>query len=307
MSVKGLFKNLKTAVSDFGEDQAMTYAAAVAFYMMLSLAPLLVILVTAAGLLGESARGQLTGVIDSQVGPQAAKTVDTVLERASQRHYAGVISLIIGVALLLFSATGVFVQLQSALNRVWDVKAKGQGVWGWIRTRLASLLLLFGILLLIFASIIVTAGLRLILPDWGILWYVLRYAITFAIFIVLFGMIFRILPDVNIEWRDVWVGSLITTGLFIVGQIAIGFYFSRSTIGSAYGAAGSLVVLLVWLYYSSVILFFGAELTQVYAHARGARITPNKNGEWVERPKKHQDAPSRQTDSTGEPHHGMTA
>ena len=177
------------------------------------------------------------------------------------------------------AATGIFVQLQSALNKIWDVKVKpGGAAFGWIRKRSVSLTMVIGIVLIAFASLFVSAALEMISSGTdNQIWQIVNIGVSLLLFILLFAMIYKYLPDVRISWRDVMAGSVITAILFVVGKWAIGLYLGYSSVGSAYGAAGSVIILLLWVYYASLILFFGAELTQVYARKYGSRILPDKH------------------------------
>ena len=191
--------------------------------------------------------------------------------------------------MLLVGASGVFGQLQDALNTIWEVQPKpGLGVWGFIRGRFLSFSMVLGTGFLLLISLLLTTALAAVgtwlgglVPGWGSVLHVVDLAVTFGVVTLLFAMIFKYLPDAKVEWKDVWLGSVATSALFMAGKFAIGVYLGRSGIGSSYGAAGSLVVLLVWIYYSAQILFFGAEFTQVYANRRGAKIAPSRNAESV--------------------------
>jgi membrane protein len=263
------------AVKEFIEDDAMTLAAALAFYTALSLAPLLLIAVWGASLIwGRGAQDEAAARAAQVVGPQGAEIIRTVLGNASQPAQSR-FAAILGFGLLLSSASGVFAQLQYSLNRVWDVRARsGMPLTAWLYKRLWTLVMLLVIGAIFLASIIasaVLAGLRGSLSGLhlGWLWGGLNTALPLVLFTLLFAMIYKILPDARTQWRHVWLGAIITTILFMVGRYLIGWYLGRGTISSVYGAAGSLVVLLSWLYYSAVIFFLGAELTQCYARQCG--------------------------------------
>jgi membrane protein len=271
---------LKTSASEWVADEAPRLGAALAYYTMLSIAPLLVVVVAVAGLVyGEAAaRGELAQQLEGLVGPQGAEVLQTMLANAS--HPAGgLIATAIGLVVLLLGASGVFIELQGSLNRIWGVQSKtAGGVWGFIRTRLLSFLMVLAIGFLLLASLALSAALsavsRYFAEEGGspILWQVVNQAVSFAVITLLFALIFKLLPDAEIAWKDVWVGAALTAVLFTVGKYLIGLYLGNSSVGSAYGAAGSLAVFLVWVYYSAQILFFGAEFTQVYAnHYRGAQ------------------------------------
>ncbi|MEX0653585.1 MAG: YihY/virulence factor BrkB family protein [Phycisphaeraceae bacterium] len=301
-----LWPATKEVVNRFIADQPFQLAAALSFYLLLSLAPLLLVVVGVAALvLGEqAARGELVGRIEGAVGRDGAEAVQTVLSHAQQAGGGGV-SLAIGLVTLLLGATTVFAQLQNSLNQIWHVQAspkKSNAVWTFLRTRLMALgvVLLIGLLLL--ASLVVSsllAGFQEQLDNWlpgmGTVSRVLDFLATLVVVTLLIALLFKYLPDVKIDWQNVWVGAAVTAVLFGIGKFLIGWYLGQAGVGSAYGAAGSLVVLLVWVYYSALILFFGAEITQVYARRAGARIEP---AEYAERT--DGEAPGGEGDQTQE-------
>jgi membrane protein len=268
---------LKDAVNGFYEDDAMTLAAALAYYTALALAPLVVLMVTASSFIAPDLRVQLTDHIRMLAGPEAGEAVGAIIEAAQEQKELRSLAGMLGLLTLLFSATGILGQLQYALNRIWGVKAKpGQGWSSYVRKRLLSLGLLSGIFFLLIVSLGVDATLSALLGQVKVVWPVLSFFISLGVFVLLFATIYRYLPDVEIAWRDVWVGAALTAILFDLGKTGIGLYLGNSSVGSAYGAAGSLVVLLVWVYYSSLVMFFGAELTQVIAKLMGAPIVPSE-------------------------------
>jgi membrane protein len=270
---------LKKSVSEFLEDNATTQAAALAYYTGLSLAPLLVILLAIAGIMGPSAQNRLINELVALIGKEGGEIIRTIVNSASSRPKTGSIAGIIGVITLLFAATGVFAQIQSALNAMWDVKAapgRRGGIWGWLRKRLLSAGMVLVVGFLLFVSTAASAALSAVLghyrdalPGPDFLWKLLDLVVSLGVVFVLFAAMYRVLPDLRIAWSDVWVGALFTAVLFSIGKFLIGLYLGRSSIGSAYGAAGSLAVLLVWVYYSALVLFFGAEWTQVWARREG--------------------------------------
>jgi membrane protein len=221
--------------------------------------------------------------IQSLVGDQAAQGVQLVVESAGEQKSGGVVSMLIGVATMLFSASGIFAQLQGMLNRMWNVRVRSSqaGYVSWLRQRLLSLGMLFSILFLLLASLVVSAAIAAVLSRGAEAWTLLDLGLSWLIYVMLFALIFKFLPDADIEWRDVWVGAAATALLFAVGKYAIGLYLGNSALASSYGAAGALVVLLAWVYYSSLIVFFGAELTQVYARHYGAGIRPAEHAEAI--------------------------
>lgn len=286
MNLKMMVGLLKATVADWQEDKASRLAAALAYYTVFSLAPLLVIVIAIAGLVfgPEAARGQIESQLQGLLGPDGAEAVQTMIASAD-KPTTGIVASIINIAILLFGASGVFAQLQDALNTVWEVAPKpGQGLISAIRSRFLSFSMVLGIGFLLLVSLVLSAGLAAVgsyasqlLPGFGFLWQLLNFAISFGVITLLFAMIYKILPDAQVAWGDVWIGSAITALLFTIGKAAIGLYLGNASVGSAYGAAGSLVVLLIWVYYSAQILFFGAEFTQVYASKYGSRIVPTKN------------------------------
>jgi membrane protein len=282
-SVWGL---LKETAADWKEDKADRLAAALAFYTVLSLAPLVVIAVGVAGLVvgEEAARGQLSGQIAALVGPQAAPAVEGILANA-HRPSTGVVSTAVGVAVLLTGASGVFGELQDSLNTIWEVTPKpGRGVWGVLRDRFFSFTMVLGVGFLLLVSLVVSAGLAAVgdvlsssLPGGEALWRAVNFVVSFGVITALFALIYKLVPDVKVRWGDVWVGAAVTALLFTLGKIGIGLYLGKSTVASAYGAAASVVVITIWVYYSAQILFMGAEFTQVYARRFGSRIEPSAN------------------------------
>lgn len=288
MSVVSIWNLMRQTFADWTEDKAPQLGAALAFYTALSIAPLLVIILgIAAYFLGdEAASGQVVGELRSLVGDQGGKAIEDMIASAN-KPTTGLIATFLSMLTLLFGASGVFGQLQSALNTIWEVKPKpGRGVWGFIRDRFLSLTMVLGIAFLLVVSLIFTAAVAAATSRLGgdqesLAWVVqlLNLAATVILLTVLFALMFKILPDVKMAWNDVWIGALVTAALFVIGKFAIGLYLGHSSMASSYGVAGSFVVLLVWVYYSAQILFFGAELTQVYANHYGSRIVPDENAE----------------------------
>jgi membrane protein len=274
---------LKETVSDWREDNGARLAAALAYYTLLSLAPLLVLAVAVAGLaFGEqAARSSIAAQISQVVGPQAGQAIEGIVRNAHSPK-AGIVSSIIGIAVLLFGASGVFGELQSALDSIWEVKPKpGRGFLGMIKDRFFSFTMVMGVAFLLLVSLLVSTLLAGVgrflsssLPGGEALWSVLNAAISLGIISVLFALIFKVVPDVKIRWRDVWVGAVVTAGLFTIGKVLLGLYLGKSSLTSSYGAAGSVVALVVWVYYATQILFLGAEFTQVWTRHSGARVRP---------------------------------
>ena len=288
LRIKSTFRLLKEAVKEWQEDKVSLLAAALAYYTVFSITPLLVIAIAIAGAVfgRDAARGEILEQINSLVGEQGAQAIEVGLNNANQPELSSVAS-IISVVVLLIGASGVFAQLQEALNTVWDVKAKpDQGIWNFIRKRLLSFGMVLAIGFLLLVSLILSAVLSGVsklqinlLPGITPVWQLLNFAISFGFITLLFALIYYYLPDVKILWKDVWIGAIMTALLFSIGKFAIGLYLGRGSLGSAYGAAGSLIVFLAWVFYSAQILLFGAELTQVYARKRGRSIRPNSHAE----------------------------
>ena len=287
MKPKEVFSLLKTTFFEWLDDQAPMLGAALAYYTVFSLAPLLIIAIGMAGLVfgAEAAQGQIFEQLRGLLGDAGGKAMEELVQSASAEPKTGVVATVIGFVTLLFGASGVFGQLQASLNIIWGVQPKpGRGILGVIRDRILSFgfILVVGFLLLV--SLLLTAAIAFVgkqfgtmVPGMEALIQLFNSMLSLAVITLLFAMMFKILPDANIAWRDVWIGAFITALLFTLGKFALGFYLGRSGVASSYGAAGSLIVLLVWVYYSSQIVFFGAEFAQVYANRFGSRVTPSSN------------------------------
>lgn len=270
---------LNQAVADWIEDKASQMGAALAFYSALSLAPLMVLALGLAALVfdRDTATTQMRSQMTALVGTEGAQAINAMIENAQQLQLGTVASLLALVTLLV-GASGVFGQLQDAMNVIWDVPAKPRsGWWELLRSRFLSFAMVLGTGFLLLVSLILSTVISGIggwletrWPGLEPLTQAANAAATFLMVTLLFAMIFKLLPDTRVAWRDVWAGAMLTAALFTLGKALIGLYLGRSAIGSAYGAAGSLVVLLVWIYYSAQILFFGAELTQAYARRVGS-------------------------------------
>lgn len=276
---------VKDTAAQWSTDEASRLAASLALYTMLSIAPLLVIAVSIAGLVygEEAARGQISQQLSTIVGPQAGKAIESLVANA-ETPSSGVLGTIIGIVIGLMGASGVFGELQSALNRIWEVKPKpGRGIRGIVRDRFFSFAMVMGVAFLLLVSLVVSAMLAGVtgffegLIPMPALWEVLNTVIGIAVSGLLFTLIFKLVPDVKVSWRDVWVGGFVTGVAFSIGRIALGWYVGRGATTSPFGAAGSLVALIVWVYYSAQILFMGAEFAQVYASRFGDRIEPSPN------------------------------
>ena len=282
---------LKDTVREWIDDNAARVAASLAFYTLLSLAPLVILTIAIAGVvMGEdTARDRIIYEVGQLVGPEGAKTVNAVVASAHQSN-DGVLSTVIGLIVLFVGASGVFGELQYAMNTIWGVKPKqSSGLLLLVRERVFSFAMVIAVAFLLLVSLVVSAVLSGIgrfmagsLPGGDTVWQVVNVVLSIGIITALFGLIFKVVPDVEVRWRDVWVGALATAILFTVGKQLLGIYLGESSVASAYGAAGSIVALVVWVYYSSQLVFFGAEFTQVYARANGRTITPSKHAEFVD-------------------------
>ncbi len=277
---------LKRSLDRWMEDKALRLSAALAYYSIFSIAPLLVITIGIAGLVmgDEAVAGQLYGELKGYVGAQSAEAIQSMVESASKPSQ-GVMATVTGFVMLLLGASGVFGELKDALNTIWGVKPKpGQGILAMVRGKFLNfgMVLVIGFLLLV--SLVLSTAiaglnhrLESVLPLPAFVWAAVAFVISLGIVTTLFAMIFKVLPDAQIRWRHVWFGALITALLFEVGKTGLGWYLGREGAASAYGAAGAVVLLLLWVYYTSCILFFGAEFTQVYAEAGDGVTEPSAN------------------------------
>ena len=289
MQIKDIIALVQQTFKEWSEDKAQRLGAALAYYTIFSIGPLILITVAIAGFFfgDEAAQGQIVGPIAGVVGESGAEVIQEALKNAGNTG-AGVVSTIIGMVTLLLGAAGLFGQLQDALNTIWGVRAKSAGIVAMITERLLTFAMVLGTGLILLASLLVNAVLALVgplladtIPGGSFLLQILNYVVSFGLVTVVFMIIYKVLPDVDISWKDVRIGAAVTALLFIVGQFALAFYLSVSNPGSAYGAAGSLVIILVWIFYTAQIVFLGAEFTQVYANKYGSDIQPSKNAEWV--------------------------
>ena len=283
MNLGKVFNLLKQTFKEWSEDKAPRLAAALSYYTIFSLAPLLVIAIAIASLVLDQAEVQtrLLDQIGNLTGAEGAGMIETMIA-GQQDQGTDVIASVLGIAALLFGATGVVVQLQDALNTIWDVAPKpDRGLMGVIKDRFFSFAMVLGVGFLLLVSLVVSTALSALgdsltglLPGYEILLQVLSFLVSFGFITLLFALIFKYVPDAEIAWRDIWLGAAVTALLFTIGEWAIGFYLGNTDVASAYGAAGSLIILLLWVYYSAQILFFGAEFTQVYANQYGSRVVP---------------------------------
>lgn len=288
---------LKKTFQDFSEDECPMRAAALSYYTTFSLAPLLVLIVMVASLFvsAEQVRELLTTQAQGLVGAKGAEEITAMLENANRPDFSKGFASIASVAGLLFGATGAFMQLQISLNKAWEVEPDPDagGVKNFIFKRLLSLGMILGVAFLLLVSLalstIISAMGGMVTDALGgigpVVQSIFDLVVSGLIFTLLFAAIFKILPDAEIAWKDVWVGALVTTALFLVGKFALGIYLGRSNPGEAFGAAGSLAVILVWIYYSSMIVLFGAEFTQAWAEKNGSGIVPEEGAQRIKQVK----------------------
>ena len=268
--------------NEWYEDKAERLGAALAFYAAFSIAPMLVIVVAVIDFFYDGdTLGHVRAQIALLIGDNAAEAVVATIQGVKAAE-GGITATAIGLITLFVGSTLVFAQLQDAMNTIWEVRPKPRRLW-WdiLRMRLLSFAMVLAVCFLLLVSLVISAVLaatsaylQSLVPETKPVWPVVDFLVTFAITTVLFAMIFKILPDVHIHWNDVWIGAAATAVLFTIGKIVIGLYLGRNSLSSAYGAAGSLVVILTWVYYSSQILFLGVEFTQVYANSYGSKVRP---------------------------------
>ena len=288
------FGLLKQTFSEWLEDKAPQLGAALAYYTVFSLAPLILVLLAIVGLIFRNdpagAWNKITEQMSYFLDKSAVEVVQNIAQKAAQPNKS-LLATIIGILLALFGASGVFGQLQDALNTIWGVKAKpGTGIWGFLRSRFLSFAMVGGVCFLLLVSLTLESVLKGfshyiqgVLPGGGFVIAMAVYWIfDLAVVILLFAIIFKFLPDAKIQWRDVWIGAGMTAIFFAIGKWALGLYLGSGSAASAYGAASSLITLLLWIYYSSQILLFGAEFTQVYACRAGRGAAPDEHAIRVE-------------------------
>lgn len=284
---------LVQSASEWSKDKVYQLGAALSYYAIFSMAPVLVITVAVVSLaLGEeAARGSLLETIGGTVGPQIGAAIQDLL-RYSHQAGGGIWTTILSTILLIVAATGLFTQIQEALNSIWDVKAKpGRGIWGTIKDRFWSFLMIVSIGLLVLLAVAINAGMAMLnkflhpseLPGGLFIWQCLNVALSWIYLTLLFAALYKILPDAHIAWADVWLGAALTAFLFLLGNHLIGLYLKWTDVATTYGAAGSIVVILLWVYYSSQVLLFGAELTHIHAQRKGKETKPKENAERCDR------------------------
>lgn len=285
-----VWKSLKDAFKGFGDDKVTKLSASLAYYTGFSLAPLLVVIIAVAGFIWgrEAVQGTIDNQIQGFIGADSAKQLQEMIKNAAVSG-KGTVATVIGVVTLLIGATTIFGEVQDSINSIWGLKPKPKvGIMKTIQNRLLSFGLIGSLGFLLLVSLAATAvveglgnRLKAVLPDVTVvLFYVINLALNIGVVTALFAVIFKVLPDAKIKWKDIWPGAIATSLLFLIGKFAISLYISKTDVGSTYGAAGSLAVIFVWIYYSAIILYFGAEFTKAYAVNKGAKIVPNEYAEW---------------------------
>ena len=279
MKFKHFFQLVQKSVTAWIDDYAPSMGAAISYYTVFSIAPLLLIVIAVAGFVWgrDAVQGEIVHQLSGLIGKEGATGIQALIESAN-KPAKGLIATLISVVVLVVGATTVFAELQSALDRVWDVPAaqKASGVWATLRGRVLSLGLILGLCFLLAVSLVFSAGVAAfggwangLFPGWELTLQILNMVISLGVATVLFAMIFKLMPQARIGWSDVWTGAIVTAVLFEIGKFLIGLYIGKSSVTSSFAAAGSLVVLLVWVYYSAQIFLLGAEFTWVYAHDYG--------------------------------------
>jgi membrane protein len=291
MRPKSIWQFLKDTITQWIEDEPFQLAAALSYYTVFSLAPLLIIAIAIAGFVfgKEAAQNQIVQTIQGLIGRDSAQAVQEMIQNASSKPETGMISGLFGIVALMVGAGGVVGQLQTSLNTIWGVVPKpGQGIWTFVRQRFISFAMVLAIGFLLLVSLVISALLtsltqimRTLLGEAALIAHALDLLISFGFVTALFAIIYKFLPDARIQWKDVWIGAGLTSFLFTVGKLLIGLYLGSSGVTSVYGAAGSLITILLWVYYSSLIFFLGAQFTQVYASQYGSGVVPAENAETI--------------------------
>ena len=287
MFLNHFYQLAKKSVSAWIDDYAPSMGAAISYYTVFSIAPLLIIVIAVAGFVWgrEAVQGEIVGQLTGLIGKEGATGIQALIESANQPT-KGLIATAISTVVLIIGATTVFAELQSSLDRIWQVPQapKTSGIWALLRTRLLSLGFILGLGFLLLVSLVSSAGIAalgswasVLLPGWAALLYVINLIFSVSFSTVLFAMIFKLMPQARVSWRDVWVGAGVTAVLFEAGKTLISLYIGKSSVTSSFAAAGSLVVLLVWVYYSAQIFLLGAEFTWVYANDHGSLAGDKKN------------------------------
>ena len=302
MNPMAFWSLLKQAGKSWMEDKASRLGAALAYYTTFALAPLLLICVAVAGLVfgKKAAQGYLVDELRGLLGDQGGEAVQAMLA-ASDKPTVGILATVVGVVMLLFGAMGLFVELQDALNTIWEVHPKpGRGIWRFVKERILSFSMVLGVAFLLLVSLVVSTVLSAMASHFGdcqtnVLCEGGHFAISIVVITLLFAMMYKFLPDAVVAWRDVWLGAVVASVLFSTGKLAIGIYLGRSATASSFGAAGSLAVLLIWFYYSSQIFLFGAEVTKVSSERRLGKTVPAPNAVAVSEAQRQQEGIPRKS------------
>ncbi|MGE5681920.1 MAG: YihY/virulence factor BrkB family protein [Bacillota bacterium] len=284
MNFKEIWSFIKQLFSEYSENKVPKLGASLAYYTIFSIAPLLIIAIAVAGFIfgKDAAQGQLSGQLKSLVGNEGAILIQTAIQNSSNVS-SGIIATLVSILTLIIGATAVFIEIQDSLNTIWKVRPRSEKPFkDFFRTRLTSFILVVGMGFLLMVSLIVSAAISALtdlidkyLSVPGYVFQLIDIVLSLSVIFVLFSMIFKLLPDVELKWKDVRTGALFTTILFVVGKYLIGLYLGKSSVSSVYGAASSLAIILVWIYYSSQILYLGAEFTYVYVQRYGPGVKPS--------------------------------
>lgn len=291
LSFKGVWKLIKDSFEGFDNDKVLKLSGSLAYFTIFSIGPMLLVIIFFADLFygREAVEGTIYGQINGFVGSEAAAQIQQIIKNASMSGNSTVTA-IVGFITLIIGATTVFAEIQDSINTIWNLKTKPEK--GWLKfflNRLLSFSVVIGLAFLLLVSLVLNGimeafsnRLSNVFPELAVMViYVINLILTFVVITLLFATIFKALPDARIKWRDVMTGAIVTALLFMLGKFAISYYIGRSNIGSTYGAAGSLIILLLWVYYSSIILYYGAEFTKAYAVHFGNRIYPNSYAVWI--------------------------
>jgi membrane protein len=287
--VKSYLALARTTLDDWLEDNALRLGASLAFYTLWSIGPLLLVVTSVASVAfgREAAEGRVVESLRALIGDAGAASIQEAIVHANESGHT-ILANVVGIVSLLFAASGVFGELQSSLNIVWDVTPKPGSFWLTIKQRFLSMTMVVGSGFLLLVSLLMSAALSAIgshlhLPGGEASWHVVHLVFSVAVTALVFTLMFKVVPDATIAWKDVWLGGCVTALLFTGGQVLIGLYLGKTSVGSAYGAASSLMIVLLWIFFSSSILFLGAEFTQVYANMYGSKIGPAENAVGVPR------------------------
>ncbi len=291
LSLKGIWKLIKDSFAGFDDDKVLKLSGSLAYFTIFSIGPMLLVIIFFADLFygREAVEGTIFGQISGFVGPAAAAQIQGIIKNASMSGKS-TLTAVIGFITLLIGTTTVFAEIQDSINSIWNLKTKPEKGWiKLIQNRLLSFSIVIGLAFLLLVTLIINGvmealGNRLanMFPELAVLViYTINLVLTFIVITLLFATVFKVLPDAKIKWKDVIIGAIVTALLFMLGKFGITYYIGRSNIGSTYGAAGSLIILLLWVYYSSIILYYGAEFTKAYATHFGNRIYPNSYAVWI--------------------------